>query len=42
MAFDNNNYCDFTSSVAKAVAGKDILLCVFNTTGDELLVDSRG
>lgn len=40
MAFDNNNYCDFTSSVAKAVAGKDILLCVFNTTGDELLAIS--
>lgn len=40
MAFDNNNYCDFTSSVAKAVAGKDILLCVFNTTGDQLLAIS--
>lgn len=40
MAFDNNNYCDFTSSVAKAVAGKDILLCIFNTTGDELLAIS--
>ena len=40
MAFDNNNYCDFTSSVAKAVAGKDILLCIYNATGDELLAIS--
>lgn len=40
MAFDNNNYCDFTSSAAKAVAGKDILLCVFNMAGDELLAIS--
>ena len=28
FAFDSNDYCDFTSSVAKAIAGKDILLCV--------------
>lgn len=40
MAFDNNNYCDFTSSAAKAVAGKDILLCVFSTAGDKLLAIS--
>lgn len=35
--FDNNLYCDFTSSATKAVAGKDILLCVFNTDGTKLL-----
>lgn len=40
MAFDNNNYCDFTSSVAKAVAGKDVLLCVYNATGENLLAIS--
>ena len=33
FAFDSNNYCDFTSSAAKAVAGKDILLAVFNADG---------
>lgn len=37
MAFDNNLYCDFSQSAAKAVAGKDILLCVFDETGENLL-----
>lgn len=37
MAFDNNLYCDFASTATKAVAGKDILLCVFNADGTELL-----
>lgn len=37
MAFDNNLYCDFSQSAAKAVAGKDILLCVFDSTGENLL-----
>ena len=40
FAFDSNNYCDFTSSAAKAVAGKDILLAVFNADGSSLLAIS--
>lgn len=38
--FDNNNYCDFSSSAAKAMAGKDILLAIWNRTGDKLLAIS--
>lgn len=37
FAFDNNEYCNFESTSAKAVAGKDILLCVFDETGENLL-----
>lgn len=37
MAYDNNLYCDFTATASKAIAGKDILLCVFNANGSELL-----
>ena len=40
FAFDSNNYCDFTSSAAKAVAGKDILLSVWSLDGSELLAIS--
>lgn len=40
FGFDNNNYCDFTSTVAKAVAGKDILLCIWNMEGTDLLAIS--
>ena len=40
FAFDSNSYCDFTSTAAKAVAGKDLLLCVFNAAGDQLLAIS--
>ena len=40
FANDNNAYCDFSSTAAKALAGKDILLAVFNTTGDKLLAIS--
>lgn len=40
FAFDNNAYCDFTSSAAKALAGKDILLAVYNSDGTELLAIS--
>lgn len=40
FAFDSNNYCDFTSTAAKAVAGKDILLCIWNMEGTELLAIS--
>lgn len=34
--FDSGLYCDFNSSSAKAVAGKDIILAIFNETGDKL------
>ena len=37
FAFDEGAYCDFTATAAKAVAGKDLLLCVFNAAGDKLL-----
>lgn len=40
FAFDSNHYCDFTSSAAKAIAGKDILLCIWNMEGTELLAIS--
>lgn len=40
FAFDSNDYCDFTSSVAKAIAGKDILLCIWNIDGTKLLAIS--
>lgn len=40
FAYDNNNYCDFTSTAAKAVAGKNILLCIFDETGEKLLAIS--
>ncbi|OFN02634.1 phage major tail protein [Aerococcus sp. HMSC062A02] len=36
-AFDNNLYCDFDSTATKAIAGKDILLAVFDATGAALL-----
>ena len=38
--FDNNAYCDFTSSSAKAVAGKDVLLAIYNADGSKLLAIS--
>lgn len=40
MSFDSNNYCDFTSSAARAVAGKDILLAIWNLDGTKLLAIS--
>ena len=40
FAFDNNNYCDFSSSAAKAVAGKDILLAIWSKDGSKLLAIS--
>lgn len=40
MAFDENVYCNFNSGSAKAIAGKDILLAVFNNKGDKLLAIS--
>lgn len=36
-AFDNNEYCDFSSNAAKAMAGKDLLLAVWNADGTEIL-----
>lgn len=40
FAFDSNSYCDFTSAAAKAIAGKDILLCIWNLDGTQLLAIS--
>lgn len=37
MAFEDNLYCDFSGTATKAVAGKDILLAVFDSTGTNLL-----
>lgn len=37
MAFEDNLYCDFSGTATKAVAGKDILLAVFDSTGEKLL-----
>lgn len=37
MAFENNLYCDFTNGASKAVAGKDIVLAIFDPTGTDLL-----
>lgn len=37
MAFENNAYCNFNAVAAKAVAGKDIILAVFDKTGTDLL-----
>lgn len=37
MSFENNLYCDFNATAAAAVAGKDILLCVFDANGSNLL-----
>lgn len=35
-----SNYCNFESAAAKAAAGKDILLCIFDATGEKLLAIS--
>ena len=35
--FENGAYCNFDSSTTKAVAGKDIILAVFDATGTDLL-----
>lgn len=39
-SYDGNAYCDFSSTAAKALAGKDVLLCVFDTDGTNLLAIS--
>lgn len=35
--FDNNSYCNFEANVSKAVAGKDIILGIWDETGSNLL-----
>lgn len=40
FAYDGGAYCDFSSSAAKAVAGKDILLAIYNGDGSKLLAIS--
>lgn len=37
MAFENNLYCDLTDGASQAVAGKDIVLAIFDATGVNLL-----
>lgn len=38
--YDGGSYCDFSSSVAKVIAGKDILLAVWDSTGANLMAVS--
>ena len=38
--FENGAYCNFDSATTKAVAGKDIILAVFDATGTDLLAIS--
>lgn len=38
--YENGAYCNFDSSATKAVAGKDIILAVFDATGADLLAIS--
>lgn len=33
VAFDQNVYCNFDTSATKAIAGKDIILAIFDKTG---------
>lgn len=35
--FEDNLYCDFDATAVQAVAGKDILLALFDSTGENLL-----
>lgn len=35
--YDGNAYCDFSSTAAKAMAGKDLLLAIWNTDGTDIL-----
>ncbi|WP_422122931.1 phage major tail protein, TP901-1 family [Planococcus sp. X10-3] len=37
MAFENNLYCDLTDGASQAMAGKDIILAIFDATGADLL-----
>ncbi len=38
--FEDNLYCDFTDTAAAKIAGKDIILAVFDITGEDLLAIS--
>lgn len=38
--FEDNLYCDFDATATKALAGKDIILAVFDATGEKLLAVS--
>src|SRR5699024_288847 len=38
--FEDNLYCNFDASATRALAGKDILLAVFDATGEKLLAVS--
>lgn len=38
--YDSGAYCDFSSSAAKVIAGKDILLAVWDSTGAKLMAVS--
>jgi len=38
--FDNNTYCNFDSAPAKAIAGKDIILAIWDKTGTSLMAIS--
>lgn len=38
--YDGGVYCDFSSASAKAIAGKDILLAIYNEDGSQLLAIS--
>lgn len=36
-AFDSGDYCDFSSTAANAVAGKDVLIGIWNADGTQIL-----
>lgn len=36
-AFDSNDYCNFSSTAAQAVAGKDVLIAIWNADGSKIL-----
>lgn len=38
--FDGGEYCNFSAAASKAIAGKDILLAIFNSDGSKLLAIS--
>ena len=40
FAYDNNAYCDFVSTAAKAIAGQNVILTVYNLDGSKLLAVS--
>lgn len=40
FAYDNNAYCGFSGSSARAVAGKDILMAIYNEDGSKLIAVS--